>query len=294
MDFVISRAGYDFHFRTYGVSGNTLQMGYMIPGKIWNKVVGDDGYYPAEYRYGSGIIRFLVIKKLDGRKAGGININDRALEKQLTDIIDKENEKKKLAVKASILDIKNNRTPIELEFKDGEYLSGYTVYGPAAELLKDLGLAEEVRMWGYLVDLKFVNTVGRKFYYKDAVKYAKPALDAKAAKEKQAELKRLAREREKSEMDVRVIRKVLGKGQADSYAEVEVTDVKTGESGKFVCRNIFDFGYVINPFKGEGIPVKRGSDWYWRGKTDKKMTDFEVKAVSYLFKFPPISKGLRM
>lgn len=72
--------------------------------------------------------------------------------------------------------------PITLEYYDGEYLQGYTVYGPAKDLLVGLGLAEWVDGWGYHVDYKAVEALGKEFTHQQAAEYARAIIEAKIAK----------------------------------------------------------------------------------------------------------------
>ena len=114
-----------------------------------------------------------------------------------------------------------------------------------------------------------------------------------------------------NEMVVKVIKKGATKSEAlDHYVMVEVTDPKTQEKGVFKCRNIFDFGYVINPCYpvapglepgGLACRDKKTGKWYWEHFEAKggwykvrEMTEFETKAYQYLKKFPPISAYIRM
>lgn len=73
----------------------------------------------------------------------------------------------------------------ELSFTDGEYLSGYTIYGEAAEILKEFGLAKSVANWGTLVDDRLVKELGKSFTYNDLIKYANKINEAKEAKEQE-------------------------------------------------------------------------------------------------------------
>ena len=115
-----------------------------------------------------------------------------------------------------------------------------------------------------------------------------------------------------NEMVVKIIKKGATKSEApDPYVIVEVTDPKTQEKGTFKCRNIFDFGYVINPCYpvapglepgGAAWRDKKTGEWYWEHFDIEKrkwykvreMTEFERKAYLYLKKFPPISAYIRM
>lgn len=151
---------------------------------------------------------------------------------------------------------------------------------------------------------------------------------AEAAK-RQAEL-----EAAKAAMNVKVLKegKISGGDGPDYYADIEITDPATGESAKFCCRNIFDFGYVVNPayavaeglepgglarkvkkseldstitaYAVAGIEVGEAEEdevWCWQDYHTEKgwyvvrpMTMFEVKAYQYLHKFSPVCKGIRI
>lgn len=108
-------------------------------------------------------------------------------------------------------------------------------------------------------------------------------IENQAQKNRQREKeKRIAEMREaaRKELSVEIIEashRSGGECGPDPYAKVRVTDPSTSESATFTCRNIFDFGYVINTEDG--------------GKT---MTDFEVRVYNYLLKFPPIDPNIRI
>ena len=115
-----------------------------------------------------------------------------------------------------------------------------------------------------------------------------------------------------NDMIVKVIKKGATRSEGlDPYVIVEVIDPKTQEKGTFKCRNIFDFGYTINPcypvapgLEPGGLPRKEKStgELYWehfdvknrKWYTVRKMTEFEKKAYLYLKKFPPIFAYVRM
>ena len=82
---------------------------------------------------------------------------------------------------------------IRIVYYDGEYLQGYNVSGPAAELLEGLGLAEHVSGWGCHVDHIAAKALGEEFTYQQAAEYARPALEAKAAKQAAKEAARQAK-----------------------------------------------------------------------------------------------------
>jgi hypothetical protein len=115
---------------------------------------------------------------------------------------------------------------------------------------------------------------------------------AQKAAEAKEEAETRAREEYRATMKMEIIKKehAYGGESKDPYAKVRITDVKTGESGIFTCRNIFDFGYVVNPEAG-GILV--GDKWNMTNQ-EREATDFEIKAVKYLYEFPPINTEIRM
>ena len=89
--------------------------------------------------------------------------------------------------------LKAGEKKIVLHYNEGEYLSGYQVYGQEASLLKELGLAEWVDGWGYHVKSDVVDMLGEEFTYPQAVEYSKPAKDAESARVAQAEASRQAK-----------------------------------------------------------------------------------------------------
>ena len=111
------------------------------------------------------------------------------------------------------------------------------------------------------------------------------------ARERQAEKaaatarKRVEREQAEAEkraqyadLECTVIRRGTSRGEEDDpYALVEVTSKETGEKLQFTCRNIFDFGYVVNPDGGV-----------------RPLTAFEAHALAYLYDYPPLDDQIRM
>ena len=139
--------------------------------------------------------------------------------------------------------------------------------------------------------------------------------------------KKTEREKARAEFQMKILefsQASGGEAGPDPYAKVRLTDPKTGESVTLRCRNIFDFGFVVNP-EGGGIPynverfIKNNpiafetpeakeefrkahptkTGWGWKrdfleGKDWIEMTDLEVRAVKYLYRFSPIDTGTRM
>jgi hypothetical protein len=95
----------------------------------------------------------------------------------------------------------------QVSFYDGEYLSGYTIYGEAAKELEVLGLAHYVSGWGYHVRDEVVKTLGSSFTHAQAVEYSRPARMAKvqaayrAKADRQAKFDEAARTGHKALLD---------------------------------------------------------------------------------------------
>jgi len=202
-------------------------------------------------------------------------------------------------------DILAGKKNIQLLYHDGEYLSGWEVVGQSVELMKEIGLCKYVSGWGYYVEPDTIATLGKEFTYQQACEYAQPALDARNEELRKKAEARATREAERARMTVKILKQGRTMGEEpDSYAEVEVTEQATGENACFVCRNIFDCGYVINPAYAvaEGLEpggIANGGQWQTfdaeRGWYDvRPLTGFEARAITYLRKFPPIYGGIRM
>lgn len=94
---------------------------------------------------------------------------------------------------AELAAIESGATPIQVFYTEGEYLSGYTLHGKAAELLEKIGLARYVSGWGYRVDEKTIAALGKEFTYPAAVEHTRPAREAAEAKKQTAEAARAAK-----------------------------------------------------------------------------------------------------
>ena len=107
-----------------------------------------------------------------------------------------ENAKKaaeEAARQEEIRTLKAGEQKITLHYHDGEYLSGYEVFGAAADLLEELGLAEYVDGWGYHVADAAVKALGKEFTYSQAVEYTRPAREAAEAQKAAADAARQAK-----------------------------------------------------------------------------------------------------
>lgn len=119
------------------------------------------------------------------------------------------------------------------------------------------------------------------------------------------ELLQLETDARRATMKVKILKegRISGGDGLDFYAKVAITDIKTGETKRFNCRNLFDVGYVINPM----YPVMEGKEsggieanGYWETMTDsgwikaRKLTEVEVRMIDYLREFSPISTEIRL
>lgn len=130
-------------------------------------------------------------------------------------------------------------------------------------------------------------------------------LQGRIEKKKKDDITKQLLEEEKKIMKIEILKEGYVQGEErDPYAKVKITDIITGESAVFICRNIFDFGYVINPdysiARGmEPGGILSGNKWQTFDKNKgwydvREATEFELKAIKYLHDFPPISIGIRM
>lgn len=147
---------------------------------------------------GSTLAKAVVVHPVAGRalqcgtvKAGRkshtlvVRLDDKpelsALVEQWQAAVDAELDAEERAEQADVSAVRSGEQPIEIEWRDGEYLSGHTVYGPAAELLTELGAAHWVDGWGCLVDADLVAALGDTITYPQAAEFARPAIEAKQA-----------------------------------------------------------------------------------------------------------------
>jgi hypothetical protein len=130
---------------------------------------------------------------------------------------------------------------------------------------------------------------------------AEDAEELKSNQEKQKEI-----EESKRGISCIIIKRVKGHGGEDGVdpsALVEII-IDGGAPLRFNCRNIFDFGYVINPDfeialglgngglynRGMWQDFKKDRGWY----DVREATPEEKRALDYLYLNPPINDGIRM
>jgi len=315
--FFIERNGYKFEFVAFEEVDEygDLHIDY--------KVLGEHEKYHHARDYKNGIIYFWNLK-LDGKKVEGLRILDSSLEREL-------DEMKERAVAARKLEEERVRSyvPNKVRFAVGGdtlhiYVTTDEVFLPGT---KPLALEELEEVLNGLSGDKFHRVCDMATHMGDfrtglytpggwyEIEYAKllPYIEAYRRKKEETrrrqEEERARYEAEKAAMNVKVVERGTAYSEApDPYAVVEVTDPQTNESARFVCRNIFDCGYVINPdyavadgLEPGGLPVKTKGVWHWQSYKHREgwhnvrpMTEFEVKAVEYLHRFPPVSKEVRM
>ena len=231
-----------------------------------------------------------------------------------------------------------------------DFKKAYPVYDEFQGYIERI-LTDGNNIWDFLnnprnaiKDVKWTKERNKEYEYEAYVKYSyTPELKEKiitllreirndlqtfqAARKRLEAAKEAEREKARKEFRVEILEKSTvsgGEGGPDPYAKVRITDPATGESKVFRCRNIFDFGFVVNP-EGGGLahnvealisrnpatfgteeqkeeyrrthPTKTG--WGWKrdfldGENWIEMTDFEIRAVKYLHRFSPINTHIRM
>jgi len=81
--------------------------------------------------------------------------------------------------------IKSGEEMIQATWREGSPLSGFMVHDDEArQLLKNIGLTEEISGWGTIIDWQFMEKVGDKFTYLQALEYTQPKRDKVEASKK--------------------------------------------------------------------------------------------------------------
>ena len=72
--------------------------------------------------------------------------------------------------------------PIQLQYYDGEYLSGWHPVGQSSKIMQELGLVKQVSGWGYYVEPKTIEELGGPvFTYQQAIELSQAREQAKKA-----------------------------------------------------------------------------------------------------------------
>lgn len=100
----------------------------------------------------------------------------------------KETEEKEAAEKQIKIDnIKSGKTPLAIDYHDGEYLTGYQAFGIEAELLEEIKAAKYVSGWGTLIDDEIIKLLGTEFTYPQVLAIMTPKNEKAAADKAAAE-----------------------------------------------------------------------------------------------------------
>ena len=161
----------------------------------------------------------LVLTEKDGKK--GLRVLRKISPTELTMIREKKDEiiaelehqraereaieaQKKADREEEIRAIKAGEKTITAKWTDGEYLQAYEVFGIAAELLEELGIAKYIDGWGVRVEQKLVDALGEEFTYQQVVEFAQPKRDKEA--QKKAELNAKFEEAKRTGKPVEIFR----------------------------------------------------------------------------------------
>jgi hypothetical protein len=165
----------------------------------------------------------LVLTEKDGKK--GLRVLRKISPTELTMIREKKDEiiaelehqraereaieaQKKADREEEIRAIKAGEKTIKVKWVDGEYLSAYSVFGIASDLLEEIGAAKYIDGWGTRVEQKLVDALGEEFTYPQAVEFTQPKRDQETAKEtrKKAELEAKFAEAKRTGKPVEIFR----------------------------------------------------------------------------------------
>ncbi len=70
---------------------------------------------------------------------------------------------------------------IRPQWHDGEILSGWEVFGQAADALEEIGLAKYISGWGHIVEQATIDALGKEFTFPQAAELTRPAREEKEA-----------------------------------------------------------------------------------------------------------------
>ena len=138
-------------------------------------------------------------------------------------------------------DIESGNCQIQLNYHDGEYLSGYQVHGHASDLLESIELARYISGWGHVVDSETVDALGMSFTFPEAKTFAQPDLEAKAKKEIKKTERHNAIMAKVKKVEIGTCYTRNGSEGDDLLCEVTVTALD-GQVYKSTFVNVFDGG----------------------------------------------------
>lgn len=85
---------------------------------------------------------------------------------------------------------KASKIKISASYKDGEYLQGWQVCGDIGKELENIGVAQWIEAWGYLINENFIERVGTEFTIQQAVDFMKPVVEKKEREKQEKEERR--------------------------------------------------------------------------------------------------------
>jgi hypothetical protein len=82
---------------------------------------------------------------------------------------------------------------IRPQWHDGEILSGWEVFGQAADALEEIGVAKYISGWGHIVEQATIDALGKEFTFPQAAELTRPAREEKEAAARAKAEERLAK-----------------------------------------------------------------------------------------------------
>lgn len=102
-------------------------------------------------------------------------------------------ERKKREAEEERMGIRAGKIAIRPQWYDGEILSGWQVFGQAADALEEIGLAKYIGGWGHIVEQATIDALGKEFTFPQAMEYMRPAREAEEAREREEKAERQAK-----------------------------------------------------------------------------------------------------
>lgn len=128
-------------------------------------------------------IVFFTPQKIAGVMVKELEITDEQL--KVIEEIEKEYKQEAIDREARRKeDLINGVTTIKVSYRSGQAQDGYIIFGHEADLLKGLGVAQQISGWKTIVNEELIEALGEEFTYQQASDYAKPLVE-KREKEKE-------------------------------------------------------------------------------------------------------------
>lgn len=339
------KQGIKFSFRNPQLNQyGKLVMSYKIEGVKENKHDPEGYYHNSEFIPDKGVMTFYDVK-IKGKKINGVGLPDDILA-EVKNIFERLKMEREQNINQVVNELVNGKRNIHFGIVGCDYphyqpwvrnlpddLNGLEqdimtkaikqimgkdewVFNPCEyiekKVKKQIGFIENL---GEVLNPEY-NEESQKYHgYKNTIVTGfemklTDILQGRIEKKKEEDIAKELLEQEKKTMQIKIIKQGYSQGEEkDPYAIVEIADPITKEKAQFQCRNIFDFGYTINPnyaitegleIGGLAITDKETGKKYWQDLGEhgwynvRELTEFESKAINYLYKFPPIYSGIRM